>query len=63
MLFVCDQPRESSRISGDIRLKLGNDLDLVEKDCYRFCWVVDFPMFEQDEETGKVIFSPNPDLI
>jgi aspartyl-tRNA synthetase len=60
VFFVSDKPRAASRISGDIRQKLGRDLDLIEKDVYRFCWIVDFPMFELDEETQKVIFSHNP---
>lgn len=60
LFFVCDMPRNASRLSGDLRVKLGQDLDLVEKDAYRFCWVVDFPMYELDEETGKIIFSHNP---
>jgi len=60
MFLVCDSPKEAARISGDIRLKLGRDLERVEQNCFRFCWVVDFPMFEQDEETGRVIFSHNP---
>ena len=41
-------------------LKLGEELDLIEKDAYRFCWIVDFPMFEQNEETGAIEFSHNP---
>ena len=60
VFFVCDTPAGTSRIAGDVRVKLGRDLDLIEKDVFRFCWVVDFPMFELDEETGKVIFSHNP---
>jgi len=60
VFLVCDKAAVASRITGDLRLKLGNDLDIVEKDVYRFCWVVDFPMFELDEETQTVIFSHNP---
>ena len=60
MFFLCDQPGPAAKMAGDIRLKLGRDLDLVEKDVFRFCWIVDFPMFERDEETGAIIFSHNP---
>ena len=60
MFFVADTVKQVNRISGDIRLKLGRDLDMVEKNVYRFCWVLDFPMFELDEETRAIIFSHNP---
>ncbi len=60
VFFVSDKPAQAAAISGDIRVKLGRDLDLVEKDVFRFCWVVDFPMFEFDEETRSVVFSHNP---
>ncbi len=60
VFFVADEERTAARVGGDIRTKLGRDLDLIEKDAYRFCWVVDFPMFERDEETGKIVFSHNP---
>ncbi len=60
MFFLCDQPGPAAKMAGDIRLKLGRDLDIVEKDVFRFCWIVDFPMFERDEETGAIIFSHNP---
>ena len=60
VFFVCDQPGLAAVIAGHVRNKLGKDLDLLEKDVYRFCWVVDYPMFELDEQTGKVQFSHNP---
>ncbi len=60
MFFVCDTPVNAARIAGDIRVKLGRDLGMVEKDVFRFCWIVDFPMFETDPETGAVCFSHNP---
>ena len=60
MFFMCDAPAVAAKIAGEIRLKLGRDLDLVEKDVFRFCWIVDFPMFERDEESGDIIFSHNP---
>jgi len=60
MFFVCDVAAKASRMAGDIRTKLGNDLDLLEKDVYRFCWIVDFPMYERNEESGQIEFSHNP---
>jgi aspartyl-tRNA synthetase len=60
MFFVCDSPAATNRICGDIRVKLGRDLDIAEKDVYRFCWVVDFPMYEFDEQEQRVVFSHNP---
>ena len=60
LFFMCDMPEKAAKMAGDIRLKLGRDLDLIEKDCYKFCWVVDFPFFEKDPETEQVIFSHNP---
>jgi aspartyl-tRNA synthetase len=60
VFFVCDQAKNANRIAGDIRTKLGRDLGLLEKDVFRFCWIVDFPMFETDEETGQIVFSHNP---
>jgi aspartyl-tRNA synthetase len=60
VFMVCDTFAAACRIAGDVRTKLGRDFDLLEKDVFRFCWVVDFPMFERDAETGAIGFSHNP---
>ena len=60
MFFVCDEPGKAAKMSGDIRSKLGRDLNLIEKGVFRFCWIVDFPMYELDPETNAVGFSHNP---
>jgi aspartyl-tRNA synthetase len=60
VFFVCDQKKEAERLSGLIRTRLGEELDLIEQNAYRFCWIVDFPMYEWDEQTKRVIFSHNP---
>ena len=60
MFFVSDQAGAVNKICGELRSKLGKDLDLIPKDVFRFCWIVDFPMFEFDEETRSVAFSHNP---
>src|SRR5207245_3836788 len=53
-------PAAASRLAGKARMRLGEELDLLEKNAFRFCWVTDFPMYERDEETGKIEFSHNP---
>ena len=60
VFFVCARPTEASKLAGRARGRLGDELGLVEPDAFRFCWIVDFPMYELDEETGKVEFSHNP---
>ncbi len=60
VFFACAGEKEAARLAGLVRLELGRRLDLVERRSYRFCWVVDFPMFEWDEEAGRVTFSHNP---
>ncbi|MDR2578237.1 MAG: aspartate--tRNA ligase [Chitinispirillales bacterium] len=58
--FVCNDEAAASKIAGEIRVKLGKDLDIVEQNAFRFCWITDFPMFEYNEELKKVDFSHNP---
>ena len=60
VFFACAQASAAAALAGAARLRLGEQLDLVEADAYRFCWVVDFPMYEYDEEGGKIGFSHNP---
>ena len=60
IFFVCDKEKNAAAIAGEVRLKLGKDLELIEENAFRFCWVVDYPMFEYDEEEQQVIFSHNP---
>jgi len=60
VFFACDKQAAAERFAGVVRDKLGRDLDLLEKNAFRFCWIVDYPMFEQDEETGAIEFSHNP---
>jgi len=60
MFFVSDQAKVANKICGDLRTKLGRDLELIPKGVNRFCWIVDFPMFEFDEETRSITFSHNP---
>ena len=60
VFFVCDKRAPADRLAGKARTRLGEELDLIEKGAFRFCWVTDFPMYERDEETGKIEFSHNP---
>ncbi len=60
VFFACDRKAAAETFSGVVRRRLGEDLDLIERDAFRFCWVVDYPMFERDEETGRIEFSHNP---
>ncbi|MCI9366171.1 MAG: aspartate--tRNA ligase [Clostridia bacterium] len=59
IFFVADEDSEVSNIAGEIRKELGKRLDLIEKDIFRFCWIVDFPMYELSDE-GKIEFCHNP---
>jgi aspartyl-tRNA synthetase len=60
VFFVADQPTAAAKLAGLTRTRLGEDLGLIERTAFRFCWIVDFPMYELDEATGKVEFSHNP---
>jgi aspartyl-tRNA synthetase len=60
VFFVGDKRGAADKLAGRVRIKLGEDLDLLEKDAFRFCWIIDFPMYERDEESGKIDFSHNP---
>ena len=60
VFFACDKAKAAARFAGQVRIRLGNDLDLLAKDVFRFCWVIDFPMYELDEDSGAVEFSHNP---
>jgi aspartyl-tRNA synthetase len=60
VFFVCDRPGAADPLAGKARAKLGDELDLVEKGAFRFCWITDFPMYEWDEQEKKIVFSHNP---
>ncbi len=60
VFFAAGKPLEAAKFAGAVRTKLGNDLGLMAGADFRFCWIVDFPMYELDEETGQIAFSHNP---
>lgn len=60
LFFISDSQKMVNRLSGQIRTRLGEALDLTRTDSFEFCFVVDFPMYEINEETGKLDFTHNP---
>ena len=60
IFFAAGKEAEAAKLAGAARTRVGEQLDLIEKDSFRFCWIVDFPMYEYDEDAKKVDFSHNP---
>ncbi|MGQ0526563.1 MAG: aspartate--tRNA ligase [Alphaproteobacteria bacterium] len=60
VFFVCDMEAKAAKFAGMARDKICDDAELREKGVFKFSWIVDFPMYEKDEKTGKVEFSHNP---
>ena len=60
IFFSAGKVADAARLAGLARIRLGHDLGLLEEGVYRFCWIVDFPMYEQNEQTGRIEFSHNP---
>ncbi len=59
IFFIADEFEKAQKIAGGVRIELGNRLDLLEKDIYKFCWINDFPMYELSDE-GTIDFNHNP---
>ena len=60
IFFAAGKESEAARLAGLARTRVGEQLDLLEKGAFRFCWIVDFPMFEYNDDQKKVDFSHNP---
>ncbi|MFN7114842.1 MAG: aspartate--tRNA ligase [Alphaproteobacteria bacterium] len=60
VFFVCDQAAKAAPLAGKARTKIAEDMDIIDKSKFIFCWIVDFPMFEINDKTGNVDFSHNP---
>jgi aspartyl-tRNA synthetase len=60
IFFAAGKESDAAKLAGAARTRVAESLDLIEKDAFRFCWIVDFPMFEYDEDAKKVDFSHNP---
>jgi len=60
VFFVCGAPKTFMPFASDARLRIGRELGLTKEGAFQFCWITDFPMYELNEETGKIDFSHNP---
>ena len=60
LYFIADEKDTAPKLAGQIRSELGRRLGLIDEDSFRMCFVVDFPMYELDEETGEIVFTHNP---
>jgi aspartyl-tRNA synthetase len=60
VFFAAGKAADAARIAGKARTRIGEELDLIEQDAFRFCWITDFPMYERNEDTGQIEFSHNP---
>ncbi|MBR0671947.1 aspartate--tRNA ligase [Neoroseomonas soli] len=60
VFFAAGKKDEAPKFSGKVRTRIGEDLDLIASNEFRFCWIVDFPMYELNEDTGGIDFSHNP---
>ena len=58
--FACAPASEAANLAGKARVRIGVEQNLIDDNSFKFCWIVDFPMFELDEATGKIEFSHNP---
>ena len=57
--FACSDEKDACELAGKARVKIGNDQHISEKEVFKFCWIIDFPMYELDDK-GKIEFSHNP---
>ncbi len=60
IFLACNKEKELERITSLARDKIANDLNLIDENTFAFCWIVDYPMFEEDEQTRQIKFSHNP---
>jgi aspartyl-tRNA synthetase len=60
LFFAAGKEADAARLAGFARTRVAEQLDLIEKDAFRFCWIVDFPMYEFNEDQKKIDFSHNP---
>lgn len=60
IFFSCDLELKAAKMAGRVRTRIAEDLNLIEQGCYKFCWIVDFPFYEMNEQTNQIDFSHNP---
>src|SRR5262249_59230796 len=63
VFFAADQAPAAAKLAGAARAKIAEELGLIDKDRFEFCWIVDFPMYEWNQEEKRVDFSHNPSSI
>ncbi len=60
VFFACAPASEAASLAGKARVRIAQEQNLIDENLFKFCWIVDFPMYELDEKTGKIEFSHNP---
>lgn len=60
LFFICDNVDAAAKAAGKLRIKLGNDLGLIDDKEFKLCWIEEFPFYELNEETGNIDFGHNP---
>jgi aspartyl-tRNA synthetase len=60
LFFAADKAEKAAKLAGLARIRIGNELDIVDRERFEFCWIVDFPMYEWNEDEKKIDFSHNP---
>ena len=60
LFFAAGKEADAAKLAGFARTRVAEQLDLIEKGAFRFCWIVDFPMYEYNEDQKKIDFSHNP---
>ncbi len=60
LFFACDKEAKAAKLAGAARIRIGNELGVCKTDGFEFCWIVDFPMYEWNEDEKKIDFSHNP---
>jgi aspartyl-tRNA synthetase len=60
VFFACGQKDQAAKLAGLTRTKLGHELELIDADTFKFCWIIDYPMFEFNEDKKQIDFSHNP---
>ena len=60
IFFACEKEKELEKITSLARTRIAKDLDLINEDFFAFCWIVDYPMFQKNEQTNQIEFSHNP---
>ncbi len=60
VFFSSDTELKAAKLAGKVRIKLGHELELIEENCFKFCWIVDFPFYEWNDQENKIDFSHNP---